>query len=289
MNQVKMSNSEFNNSDQSLRFIGTEAFGIDGAKVKNLQYYFTEKEIPLLKDQGFIGIDNPEDLKQVALQDKLGQVLVQKNYFSKLNFKNKFALKLHESMLFILLNLNPNSLSKNGTSKIRQFVNAFIEYRFEKFNSKGGSPVNLEKVAADFATLEIPIIKAKYELIGEISDSKSGSVKSCTLVRELFREPNGHTSKTANYFFERNGESVSNKYAMDIEFLMKIQVYLVKRGICVFEPKPCEVKWAENEPLSEYQGYAVHRDGEALPEVNKDLAYVQEKILPKYQTARICK
>lgn len=289
LNQVKMSNSEFENTDKSLRFIGTEAFGLDAVKVKNLQFYFTEKEIPLLNDQGFIGIENPTDLKQVALQDKFGQVLINKNYFSKLDFKNKFALLLHESILYILIQTNPAALLKNGTSKIRQFVNSFTSYRFSKISSQDISPVGLEKLRTDFDALEIPKQKALYELIGQVSDSQQNANLVCNLKREIYKSPlDGSPQKTANYRFEKNGKKVSNEYSMDIEFMMKIQIYLVKRGLCVFKPSPCEIKQTENEVMKEFQGYAIHIDGEVMPEINKDLAYIQEFVFPKYRLARIC-
>ncbi len=286
LNQIMMSNKSFDSSDKSLRFIGAEAFGVSSEKVKNIQFYFTEKEIPLLKDQGYLNIENPEDLKQVALQDGLGQVLVQKEFFSKMNFKNKYALKLHEALLFVLIQMNKDHLVKNGTSKIRQFVNLFMAYNFEKA-TKGSSDVNSEKVAEAFKALDIPIVKARYNLIGEISDTQNSREKICVLKRKSYQMPDGSFQESANYYFVRNEEVISNEYAMDIEFLMKIQIYLVNRGLCIFKPTVCEIKWV-TEQSQEMTGYAVHVQGKPLPEVNKDLAHVQEFVLPKYKQARIC-
>lgn len=267
---------------------GDEAFGLDSKNLKNLRYYFTDKDLPLLKDQGHLKFTNPAGIKQLALQDFDGNVLIQRQEFEKLDLRSKYALKLHESMLYLLLRLNNNHLKVHGTSKIREFVRTFIKLGYDS-TIEGRKLIDITDVKKAFDALEIPLLNAKYETIGSISDRSQDASRTCELSPEIWKNIDGSERRTPNYFFKKGETKISDSFAMDSTYYMKVQIYLVNRGMCIFKPAPCEIKMHrdEKEP-TEMHGWTIFRNQIPLPDVSQEFKYAQEVVLKNYQFARIC-
>ncbi|MBC7464640.1 MAG: hypothetical protein H7256_01490 [Bdellovibrio sp.] len=279
---VTVSNSEkesasYSDSAGSLYDIAISAFDLKGKQIiTNVKYGFTDKKLTEIADEGDILVD-PTTKRQLAVQDGFGNVLISRNEFAQLDVNSKIALKLHESALYLVLRFNPGLLKKSGTAPIRRFVADFFKYTYLS-GVADKSLISADEVRASWLALGMPSIKPDYTVIGKISDTSPDSNLICELTR---------SSDSQNYYFSQNGKAVSGAYAMDVEFFMRIQLHLVKKGICVFKPKPCEVKSLQptyqNEPY-----YHLVRSGVVLPDPQNDAQYIYDVLLAKYRVARIC-
>lgn len=89
----------------------------------------TNTPLENIPDEGVVRLEDPSTKQQVAVQ-KDGVVMVYLPIFEKMNSKNRAALMMHEALLRVVLKLNPNSYAKNGTAKIREFVNLLFNREF---------------------------------------------------------------------------------------------------------------------------------------------------------------
>lgn len=286
LTEAMYSNSEKSSEyfDHSLKEIHVAAFNLkDRQIINNLQYGFTDKPLEEIRDEGAIAIDNPTTKKQLAVQDGHGNVLVNRTEFNRLDFNSKLALKLHESVLYLVLRFNPALIKESGTAPIRKFVRDYFSYTYLS-EMKGVPQISREEVQASFKALKLPTMIADYSQIRELSVNNIGKIDACELTR---------SGDSINYYFSKNGKTITGAYAMNVEFYMKIQLYLVKRGICVFQPKACEMKSIES---SHYDGptqvittaWGLVRGGMVLPIQSQHVHYVQNVLLPLYKTAQIC-
>ncbi len=272
------SNEEMLSEDKSLYDIHVSAFELtEGQKIKNLQYAFTDKELDAVGDQGLMRVSNPETKRQVAVQDNKGFVLLNRREFNNLNIDSKLALKIHESVLYLVMKFNPNLILKKGTAPIREFVKNVFNYSYTS-KVKSQKVVSAAEVKKSFAALGLPSFKPSYSKIGLVSDASTDTTKICKLQR---------SGDSRNYFFALQGRRVSGSYAMDADFFMKIQLYLVGKGVCIFKPEPCEMKSIRLVGSDEGQFNFVVGD-EILPDSSDDGQYMQDVILKKYQQARLC-
>jgi hypothetical protein len=288
LTEVMYSNTEKSSEyhNHNIKEMHVDAFNLKGRQViNNLQYGFTDKSLEEINDEGAIVIDNPLTKKQLAVQDGHGNVLISRAEFSRLDLDSKLALKLHESVLYLVLRFNPALIKESGTAPIRQFVRDYFNYAYVS-EVKGAPQISLDEVRASFRALKLPKITADYAQIKALSKANAGTVAVCDLT---LSEPS-----RVNYHFSKNGKRITDAFAMNIEFYMKFQLHLVKRGLCVFQPKDCEMKSIKFEHMegdvlvTTYQ-WGLTRDGMVLPIQSKQVEVVQNRLLPLYQTAQICK
>lgn len=277
LTEAMYSNSEKSSEyfDHSTKEIHVAAFNLkDRQIINNLQYGFTDNPLEEIRDEGAIAIDNPITKKQLAIQDGHGNVLVSRTEFNRLDFDSKLALKLHESVLYLVLRFNPALIKKFGTAPIRKFVRDYFGYTY--LSAITGVPqISKEEVQASFKALNLPRMTVDYSQIRELSLVNMGKVDACELTR---------SGDSINYYFSKKGERLTDIYAMNVEFYMKIQLYLVKRGICVFQPKDCKMKRIETSHT-----WGLVRDDIVLPIQSPHVHYVQNVLWPLYKTAQICK
>lgn len=264
--------------DPYLKDIHVSAFNLkDRQIISNLQYGFTDRPLEEINDEGALAINNPVTKKQLAVQDGYGNVLINRAEFNKLDLNSKLALKLHESVLYLVLRFNPSLIKESGTAPVRKFVRDYFNYAYVS-EIKGEPQISLEEVRASFKALKLPAIKADYAQIKILSQANEGKVDICELTQ---------SSNSINYYFSKGGKHLTDIYAMNVEFYMKIQLHLVKRGICIFQPKDCEMKWIN---FSHKNGqWGLIRDGMLLPIQSDHASVVQNDLLPLYKTAQICK
>lgn len=274
-------------SVQSLYQINISAFDLkDKQKITNLKYGFVNHELENIPDEGNILVD-AKTKRQLAIQDGTGHVLINKNEFANLDFDSKVALKLHESVLYLVLRFNPELIANQGTALIRKFVGDYFKYTYLS-GIEGKSLIAAEDVRESWIALGLKAPEADYVAIGRLSDLNEAVAGKCTLVNEKISNQNGSVIETMNYFFSKDGKQVSDKYAMDIDFFMRIQIYLAKEGICVFKPGVCEIKEMFFDENPEANGYYIFRNNQKFLDKSNDFTYMNSVLLKKYQQARIC-
>ena len=256
--------------------------------VTNVRYALTDNELNDVGDAGVMKISNPESKKQLAVQDSNGFVLINKSEFEKLDSNSKIALKLHESLLYLMLKFNPKLIKEKGTAPIRQFVQDLFNYAFLSEN-KNDRLIPPEKVKSSYQALNFPKIKPNYSMIGKISDASTDQSLICKLEQVGYIDPTtGRKEFSANYVFTKDGHEITNAYSMDIDFYMKYQMYLTANGICIFKPSPCQMKLVKL-PWDKDYAYRYFIGEMSLPDKSNDVIYLTSRLLNKYQTARICK
>jgi len=262
--------------DNSLYEIESQAYGIlKEDAVKNVQYAFVNHELPTINDSGVISIENPETKKQLALQDRNGFVIIDKNEFNKLDLEGQLALKIHESILYLIMKYNPKLHEETGTQYIREFTANLFYYQIYKDSKKA---LSLETVRESFKKLNFPKIIPDYSIISKLSHEKQNSLNVC----ELSTSPN-----SSNYIFTLNEQVVAGPYLMDLDFFMKIQMYLLKNNICRFEAKKCRIESVQM-PWESQPGFRFIRDGLKLFDKAASVIELRQLYLKKYQFAQIC-
>lgn len=259
----------------------------DKQVVTNVRYALTDNTLNDVGDTGLMKISNPETKKQLAVQDSSGFVLINKDEFKKLDANSKIALKMHESILYLMLKFNPKLIKEKGTAPIRKFVQDLFNYAVASENKKD-QLVSPDDVRASYKALQFPQIKPNYDIIGKISDVSKDENLICHLEQSFFKDPTtGKQIASSNYHFSKNNQSITSEYAMDIDFFMKIQMYLVTKGICVFKPKPCKIDSIQ-QVWDQTPAYHYFLDKMPLPDQSHDVIELSSQFLPKYQTARLC-
>lgn len=259
----------------------------DKQVVTNVRYALTDNTLNDVGDTGLMKISNPETKKQLAVQDSNGFVLINKDEFNKLDANSKIALKMHESVLYLMLKFNPKLIKEKGTAPIRKFVQDLFNYAFVSENNKDRL-ISPEDVRASYKALQFPKIKHNYSIIGSISDTNQDKDLICRLEQSFYKDPaTGKQTPTANYFFSKNGQPLTSVYSMDIDFFMKIQMYLVSKKICIFRASPCKIDVIQ-QAWDQTPAYHYFVDKMPLPDKSNDVIELSSQIFPKYQTARIC-
>lgn len=90
-------------------------------------FYFTQKELKDVPDEGTIRVGSPYSKVQIGMQ-KDGVILINEPAFKKLDDRNKTAFLLHEYVLFATLQYNPQILKDKGTEPIRTYVRRIIQF-----------------------------------------------------------------------------------------------------------------------------------------------------------------
>lgn len=273
---------------QSVYDIHINAYELkDKQIVTNVRYALTDNTLNDVGDTGLMKISNPETKKQLAVQDGNGFVLINKDEFNKLDANSKIALKIHESILYLMLKFNPQLIKEKGTAPIRKFVQDLFNYAFVAENTNDRI-ISLEEVRASYMALQFPKIKPNYTIIGKISDKSQDKDLICRLEQSVYKDTKtGQLTPTANYFFSKNGQPITSTYSMDIHFLMKIEMYLVLKKICIFKANPCKIDTTQQAwDQSHFYHYFV--DKMPLPDKSMDVIDLTTQVFPKYQAARIC-
>ena len=88
-----------------------------------MEFYFSDSPLPEIDDEGKIYIGVEYEKIQLAIQNPKGQVAIYKPLFNKLSTKDKSALLLHEALLRLVWQYNPDHLNEYGTEHIRKLNN----------------------------------------------------------------------------------------------------------------------------------------------------------------------
>lgn len=85
-----------------------------------MEFYFSNNPLAEINDEGKIYIGEEYNKIQLAIQNPKGQVVIYKPLFDKLSPKDQAALLLHEALLRLVWQYNPDHLSRFGTEHIRK-------------------------------------------------------------------------------------------------------------------------------------------------------------------------
>lgn len=262
--------------DNSLYEIQSSAYNLLGNdKIKNVQYVFSDHELPVLNDSGVISISNPDTKKQLALQDRNGLVVIDKNEFDMLDLEGQLALKIHETILYLVLKYNPKLHEQNGTKYIREFTSNLFYYQIYKDTVKA---LSADIVKESYEKLQLPKFRPDYSMITKMSIEKKEDLEICEIA---------NAQNTNNYIFTLNDQVVAGPYLMDSDFFMKIQMYLLKNDICRFQAQKCKIESVKM-PWEQQPSFRFTRGDLKLFDKSSSIIELRKLFYKKYQNAQIC-
>lgn len=97
-----------------------------------LMWILTDKSLASLNDQGEMEDIDPETLIQIAVQ-RDGIVLIDQPNFYLMDSKSQNALLMHEALIRLVSETNPDLIAKKGTAPIRKFNKLLIDRIYGAF------------------------------------------------------------------------------------------------------------------------------------------------------------